>query len=89
MTKAVPDPPAFRPGALRQTGHTAFSSCGHSHDPLFDTRPGIIAEDALTHVERHLQSAYAARALEQALLSAADGMTCATPHRYVRGQWLA
>ncbi|NBA97996.1 hypothetical protein [Pseudomonas sp. R5(2019)] len=57
MMKIVPDPPPFRPATILQTAQSPFSSCNNAHESLFHVRSGVIAEDALIHISRHLQTA--------------------------------
>ncbi|NBA98186.1 hypothetical protein [Pseudomonas sp. R5(2019)] len=58
MMKIVPDPPPLRPTTILQTAQSPFSSCNSAHESLFHVRSGVIAEDALTHISRHLQTAF-------------------------------
>ncbi|NBA98134.1 hypothetical protein [Pseudomonas sp. R5(2019)] len=56
--KIVPDPPASRPSAFLQTAQSPFGSCNNAHESLFHVNSGVIAEDALIHLSRHLQTAF-------------------------------
>ncbi|NBA97303.1 hypothetical protein [Pseudomonas sp. R5(2019)] len=47
-----------RPGTILQTAQSPFCSCHNAHESLFQVNSGIIAEDALIHISRHLQTAF-------------------------------